>query len=63
MKPYQERVVEEQKALEEKILNLDAFIRTEDFRAIFQAERTRMEKQLEVMREYSRILSWRIEGF
>ena len=63
MKPYQERVVEELKALEEKILSLDAFIQTDDFKAIFQAERTRMERQLEVMHHYARILCWRIEGF
>ena len=63
MEAYQQRVVEEKEALDEKIEKLKAFTDTERFCALDEAEQERMTYQLEVMREYSQILGERIAAF
>lgn len=63
MEAYQQRVVEEKEALDEKIKKLDVFVGTERFCALPLAEQIRMAAQLEVMREYSQILGERIAAF
>ena len=63
MEAYQQRVVEEKEALDEKIKKLDVFVGTERFCALPIAEQVRMTAQLEVMREYSQILGERIAAF
>jgi 7-keto-8-aminopelargonate synthetase-like enzyme len=62
--PFQQRVVEERNALEEKIRLLKAFIQTS---AVFPdlpvEERGRLRIQLKLMQEYSDILFQRIDHF
>lgn len=63
MEAYQTRVVEEKAALDEKIEKLKAFLVTERFCALDEAEQERMNLQLAVMLEYSGILAGRIACF
>jgi hypothetical protein len=63
MEAYQQRVVEEKAALDEKVEKLGQFVGTERFCALPEAEQVRMTRQLEVMREYSQILNDRIDAF
>lgn len=61
---YQERVVKENEELEEKIKSLRTFLeRLLEGVKVPIEEWNRLEKQLEVMREYARILRERIDNF
>jgi hypothetical protein len=60
MKPYQERVVQEKKELDERMERLRQFIGTDAFDALDHDEQVRLEKQLDVMHDYSGILAERI---
>lgn len=65
MEPYQERVIEEKKALDEKLGKLETFI----FRSggkwfdVPEDERLRMVRQYGCMMDYSRVLGERIDAF
>jgi hypothetical protein len=64
LQPHQERVVAEHKELGEKIDKLKAFIMESPiFQKLPDAERSRLNQQYDVMVQYSRILSARIEAF
>lgn len=63
MELYQKRVLDEKRALDEKITKLDAFINTETFHQIPLDERNVLQKQLAVMRQYSDVLRERIVLF
>ena len=62
MKDYQERVIKEQRQLNEKIFNLDMFLgRKHD--DVSPNHMELLNKQLHIMKEYSVILSYRIADF
>lgn len=61
--PHRQRVIDEKAALDEKILKLEAFTRTQTFAAISFVERNALQNQLGVMRQYSGILLGRISRF
>lgn len=63
MEPYQQRVVEEKKELDERLSKLWNFLDTVDFSALLVAERARMRMQAAIMENYSDILGERIEAF
>lgn len=63
MAPHQERVVEEKRDLDEKREKLLAFLSTDLFRGLDQAEKDRLRTQLSVMGLYSDILNQRIAAF
>jgi hypothetical protein len=64
MQPYQQRVVEERKELDEKIDKLDKFIAgNEIFAALPPDEKYRLRDQLRIMMRYSSVLGERIEHF
>jgi hypothetical protein len=64
MQPYQERVVAEKKELNEKIDKLKAFIvESPIFKTLSADEQRRLNRQYDVMVEYSSILGARIEAF
>jgi hypothetical protein len=63
MQPHQERVVTEQKDLQEKIHKLNAFIRSEMFDHIDPAEQGRLKDQYDAMQRYNSILLDRINHF
>jgi hypothetical protein len=64
LQPYQERVVEEKKELDEKIAKLTTFLDGEIFAAMSdQKEQIRLIRQRAVMGEYSRLLGDRIAAF
>ena len=63
MKPYQERVVDEKRDLDEKLSKLAAFGTTPLFTALTPDEQGRLNRQHTVMEEYSRILGERIAAF
>jgi len=63
MKPHEERVVEEKKDLDGKIARLKTFVGSETFATLDEDEQDRLEEQLVVMHDYSRILGERIAAF
>jgi hypothetical protein len=63
MSPFQERVVAEKKELDEKHAKLVAFFSTEVFAELPDAEIDRLQRQSDVMAEYSAILGERIAAF
>lgn len=64
MTDWQQRVIDEQKALDEKIDKLDSFIKANSaFQTLPTEERRRMLAQLYIMQAYSVVLSQRIAAF
>ncbi len=64
MKDYQQRVVDEKRELDEKIVRLAQFRETAAaYTALHTDERERLTAQLFVMRQYSSILAFRIAAF
>jgi len=63
MLEYQKRVIDERSELEIKIDRLISFIAGDTFAAMPVDERVILENQLDVMKEYSEILTTRIAGF
>ena len=63
MKQFQQRVVDEKAALEEKISNLTKFLDGETFKTLPVEEQDRMKRQLHIMGEYSAVLGERIAAF
>ena len=62
---HQQRVVTENKELDEKLQKLKAFIESEKFASVVTdlAERERLIRQEKAMRTYSEILKERIAAF
>lgn len=60
---YQQRVVDEKTALDEKISKLDPFIGSDKFQSLAVDEQYRMHRQLKAMVEYSEVLGERISAF
>lgn len=63
MQPHQQRVIAEQKELEDKLHKLLRFFETSVFQQIENAEQERLKKQAAIMKEYSSILIARIAAF
>lgn len=64
MKPHQQRVVDEKTALDEKIVNLNVFIKQSPvFISLPVAEKGRLIAQKAYMDGYSEILGERIAAF
>lgn len=63
MAPHQERVVTEKGELDEKYQKLVAFFETPTFKGIDAAEQSRLQRQAEIMYQYSAILGERISYF
>jgi hypothetical protein len=63
IEPYQQRVIDEKRELDEKITKLDAFLNTATFDALDDAEQNRMNCQEDYMISYSRVLGERIAAF
>jgi len=62
--PHQQRVLDEKKALDEKVKALIAFIDTSPvFETLDIAEQMRLREQSEIMWEYSEVLGQRIAAF
>lgn len=61
--PYQERVVAERDDLVKKLNLLKNFFTTPTFNTLSDAERKRLHRQSEVMKEYVSILDERIADF
>jgi hypothetical protein len=63
MKPHQERVVIEKKELDEKLIKLYDFLTGELIQSLPDEDQLLLKQQYKVMKEYSTILSDRIERF
>ena len=63
MQPHEQRVVDEQSELEDKLRRLNDFTKTSTFDLLASEDRTLLRMQLEVMRTYSSILGLRIARF
>lgn len=63
MTPHQQRVVDEKNALDEKLIKLSAFVRTDTFTALEAEDKQLLRRQREVMLDYSDILGDRIARF
>lgn len=61
--PYQQRVIDEKKELDERREKLDLFFVTSKFAKLDQAEQDRLRIQSEIMSAYSEILRLRIVAF
>jgi len=60
---WQQRVVDERTALEDKVTKLKAFVSTEAHNALDAAEQSRMATQLHHMTGYLRTLEERVANF
>ena len=63
MELWQERVIQEKKELDEKIIKLQTFIDGEEIKTIDETESLRLEVQLTLMQGYSNILEARITSW
>jgi len=63
MEEYQQRVVNEKSELDRKLYLLIVFLDGETFKTLPSEEQERMQRQLVVMKEYSKILNERIAAF
>jgi hypothetical protein len=63
LEPWQQRVVTEKAELNEKIGNLAAFLASETFGELDEAERARLTRQLELMTQYRSVLTERIAAW
>ncbi len=63
MEPYQQRVATEKIDLDGKIERLQAFLKSKTFFNVSDAERNRLTRQLDLMKDYSKVLGERIEAF
>ncbi len=63
MKEFQQRVVDEKSELDDKLGKLTRFIGTGSFNKLSMNEQRRMERQREIMMQYSHILGERIYEF
>lgn len=63
LKPYQQRVVDEKQALDEKIVALNNFLKSPISSNIAIEEKVDMTEQLELMVNYSLVLARRIKRF
>lgn len=63
MEPYQQRVIEERKALDIKLQALLTFLASDLAKKVETDEYIRMVKQAELMTGYQQILCTRIDNF
>ena len=63
MHPHQQRVVAEKMDLDEKLVKLVAFAKTDIYSGLSEAERKRMDRQARAMTAYSIVLGERIASF
>lgn len=63
LKPFQQRVVDEKRELDEKLARLTNFVSTETFLDLPKAEKDRLNRQHEAMIDYSQVLAERIAAF
>lgn len=63
MEAYQERVVQEERELREKMQKLEAFFGTEIFKGLPQDEQKRLNRQYSYMSGYREVLEERILNF
>jgi hypothetical protein len=63
MLPFQERVIEEKKELDDKIEKLKQFFNTAIYQNLPKDERRRLSRQYTYMEGYSNVLKERIDNF
>jgi hypothetical protein len=63
MQPFQQRVIDEKKELDEKLQRLGAFFDNETFNGLPEDERIRLKRQESLMQAYSEVLGERIAAF
>lgn len=63
MEAYQSRVIEEKQELDFKLTKIHAFISSQQFQAVNQAEQERLKRQFQAMSTYSQVLGERIAAF
>lgn len=63
MEPFKERVIEEEKALSDKLNKLGAFIHGEAFKSLPAEDQSLLQQQDDHMRAYVHVLRKRIERF
>ena len=63
MQPHQQRVVDEKAELDAKVERLKAFWDNPVFNTLPDAEKERLERQSNIMDQYSQVLGERIAAF
>lgn len=63
MEDYQLAVIKEKQELDFKLDRLESFITAMRFQTLDLAEKERLQKQKQIMQQYSDILNERIENF
>jgi len=61
--PHQQRVIDEKADLDAKLTNLTPFLSSDTCHGLPFAERSRLKRQADLMREYADILAERIDSF
>ena len=60
---WKQRVLEEKKQLDERIVNLDAFVLTSEFDDLHEKEQVRLGQQSLYMKKYKSVLQLRITAW
>lgn len=63
MQDYQLRVIAEGVELRDKISKLNTFIQSDKFKALDNAEQSRLARQIDIMCDYLEVLTERIAAF
>ena len=63
MKPHEKRVLKERDELEDKLVKLESFLKTDAYLRVEQPQRMLLGRQANIMRTYLNILDQRIEAF
>lgn len=63
LQPYQQRVVEESKSIDERTNKLKLFLKTDTFKSLPVAEQKRLYKQLALMQDLGDVLRDRIAAW
>lgn len=63
MEEFQQRVVEEKAQLDDKLSRLRPFVLSNRFATLPSGEQYRMNRQLDLMEQYSAVLAQRIAAF
>jgi hypothetical protein len=60
---YQQQTVDEKKAVDERLQELQEFVKTDEFQALPTNEQVQINQQTEVLGTYARIVNDRVQGF
>lgn len=63
MLPFQQRVIDEKRELDTKIIALCVFIHSDEFNDLSYVDQANVDQQFKIMCDYSKVLHHRIRNF